>query len=339
MENETLKLAVAEDSKKNGLDLEYATKLVALASSGLYILGFLVVTSYLATKGIFDQSLISAKYLMTGGLTALTVGIYYYFVWRKIVDRVKVGVKWPTPINPGFRIFLDSYYAVEFAYGCCFTATSICMLFAQAAQPYPIAFVLTLAFLIDTIFLNTGFYAKHRKWAFLITFALNATATMAFLVYAYKHPPLLSLAGIFLAFSITGSIVIASPSWSSSEDRNYSRFYLAICALTGVIGFGATVYPHIDARFGGQKPVQVDILLAPDAVDSIRNKILSKAPENYLVFESESVVAIQLGKSFGDGEILRFDRKLVQGMITRTSNSVSADEDIGKQMREIFSRP
>lgn len=335
MQNENLKPVTVEVSKIKP-DIEGITKLIAIGSSGLYILGFLVVTSYLATKGIFDQSLVNSKYVMTGGLTAIVIGIYYYFVWRKIVYRVKIGIKWPVTIGSAFRIFLDTYYTVEFIIFCCFSATFVCSLFIPGSQFYPVMVVLAFAYLIEIIFLKFGVYEKYLKLAFVVTFAVNTTTVVLFSAYAFKHPPLFSLAMLFLTFSFAGSVIIASPSWTSVEDRTYSRLYLALCGLTAVIGFGVTVFPHIDPRFGGQKPVQVEVTLSSEAVDSMKRQVEDAQSKRYLIFESDAVVVIQLGESSKDSKVLRIEKKLVQGLATYPSIAVTSQEDIAKQIQDYF---
>lgn len=89
--------------------IERMPALIALSTSLLYVLGFVVFNSYLASKGIYDQTLLSTKYIMAGGLVLLILGAYHYFVWRKVLDRIKRGVVWHKP--PGFilRVFLDTY--------------------------------------------------------------------------------------------------------------------------------------------------------------------------------------------------------------------------------------
>ena len=108
------------------LRIEEFSKLLALCSSGLYVLGFMVVTSYLSTKGIYDQSLLSARYLMAGGITLVVGGFYYFMVWKKLLILVATGIKWPTTPGTALRAFLDSYYAVELFYRCCYVAALLC---------------------------------------------------------------------------------------------------------------------------------------------------------------------------------------------------------------------
>ena len=48
---------------------------LAGATSVLYVVGFLVVTSYLGSRGVHDLSLLSSKYVMAGGLFATSAAM------------------------------------------------------------------------------------------------------------------------------------------------------------------------------------------------------------------------------------------------------------------------
>jgi hypothetical protein len=311
--------------------LEKLPLVMAAVSSTLYVLGFIVVTSYLAGIGIYDQPLISTKYILAGALVTVVSIAYYFFVWRRVVERVRIGVRWPTQPSALLRVFLDTYYVVEHAFGCCFVAVMLLTLMGHS-EYIGVQVLVMIAFGIDFLLIYTNSYAHYRRLSFALTFVLNFLAIGICWVFGYSHQPLLSLIVIFLSLTLVGSMVLASENWKSGGDRPYGIFYIALYVLIGVIGFGATVYEFINPKYGGSAPTLVTVQLSSSVDDSIRNQLKANEKNVYLLLETDSRSTFKIGVTGTATSILQLDRKDVQAITYHSASTPgkTAAADDGK---------
>lgn len=317
--------------------LEKIPTLLAISTSVLYVLGFLVVTSYLASKGIYEQALISPKYIMAGALIAVIVAAYYFFVWRKVVSLVRDGIRWPSQVTPAFRIFLDTYYSIEMVFACCLVSAWIGGLLISNLYVLPMQLVLFFAAIFDLLLLKTGVYRSRRKTAFIVTFGVNVISILGFFFYGILNPSLFTLWSILLAFTIIGSVVISSSPWKSGEDKIYGVFYLFVVGVLGIVSFGATVYEHISPKFGGAEPSRVSVTLDSESNDEIRKNLATAAGKVYLVLDSDLSVTFRLGDDTKDAQYLRLDRKLVKSMLfERPPRKEPEEVHLANQLRALF---
>jgi hypothetical protein len=316
--------------------IEKAPIVLATMSSTLYVIGFVVVTSYLATNGINDQSLLNTKYLLAGALVCTTMLGYYFFVWRKIVARVREGISWPSPIGSFLRVFLDTYYVVVDVYACCFVATMLLGLFGYASEYIAVQILLTLPFVFDVVLINTSAYRQYRTSCFVVTFITYSVAVMLYLLFAASHQPLLSLILVLVSFTIIGSVVISSPTWKSGEDRAYGVFYLTLYMLLAVIGFGATVYEYISPKYGGGASTQVSVHLSSEADASIQRAFNEHSGKVYLVLQTDTNSTFRFGDATEDSRYFQVDRKLVKAIQFQPTIK-PAGKPIVEQVKDLLS--
>ena len=300
-------------SEKNSI-LERAPALIALATSLLYVLGFLVFNGYLASKGIYDQELLNTKYIMAGGLILIVITAYYYFIWRKIVFRIKNGILWHKPLGPFLRIFLDTYYALELVFGCAFLASWIAGLLMPDVYVLPVQLVTMLALAIDFTLMYFSLYQSYRLGSHIFSFVSFTCAIAVYFVWGSFNPPLISLLGIFVTYTFIGSVALASPIWNDKSDKNYGVFYLAIYLIVGVISFGTTTLEYISPRFGGTLPSKVTVTLARDTEDEIKQKFTAAGSDVFLIDETENVSLFYLGKDTDHKKYLQLNRKFISAI-------------------------
>lgn len=317
--------------------IERLPVLAAGASSALYVLGFVVVTSYLASKGIYDQSLLSTKYVLAGALTVVVMLTYYFFVWRKIVERIQNGVRWHQKLTEPMRTFLDSYYVVEHVFGCCFVALMLLTILGHHEYG-PIQMIVFLTYGIDLVLLRSGGYKRFPRVCFTVTFILNSAAITLCLLFGYLYQPLLSLIMVFLTITLTASLVMASAAWRSGEDKHYGVFYIALYVVLGVIGFGATVFDQISPKYGGAQPANVAVHLATDADDEIKKLFMDNEGKVFLVLETSDSSTFRLGTAEGKPNFVKLDRGLVKGIVFQPPPEMSDDEKRGQSLRDAMGK-
>lgn len=307
---------------EKGKMIERLPVFAASASSVLYVLGFIVVTSYLASHGVYDQSLLNAKYILAGSLIAVVMLAYYFFVWRKVADQILNGMHSHSKLSGVSQFLLVGYYVVEHAFACLFTALMLLTLLGLHEYS-SIQTIVFLTFGIDLFLQKSGCYAKFPKVSFSLTFFLNGVVFIACFVFGYVHQPLSSLIAIFLTVTLAGTVVITSEGWRVGGEKYYGIFFISLYVVLGVIGFGATVYEHISPKYGGALPVKVQVHLDQDVADDIK-KIFSQSGENvFLVVESSDYSTFRLGE-LGDGELSRFitlDRDLVKAVLFQSPSN------------------
>lgn len=286
---------------------------IAATSTTLYVLGFVVVTSYLASKGIYDQSLLNTKYLLAGALTAVVMLAYYFFVWRKVIDRIRIGVRWSEPFGDAWRTFLDTYYSIEHVFGCCFVAIMLLVL-AGHNEYAPIQVYVFIVFGVNFLLLRWGIYKRFPRLCFITTFALNSWAIASCIAYGYIYQPLLALILLLLSMTVVGSVVMASESWQSGKDRIYGIFYISLYALLGIVGFGATVYEHISPKFGGAAPAAVEIFFSADTDEQIRKRFDANSNKVFLILETDTNSIFRIDDPAGVPNYLQVDRRLIRAL-------------------------
>ncbi len=250
---------------------------------------------------------------MAGALVAFSMGGYYFFVWRKVLKHLERPITNPN-LGNGFRLFLYFYYMAEFGVSCCYVSSWIGGILLSNLGVGPIQIVLLAIYLVDQLLLQVGIYDKYPRPAFSLTFLLNILGAVAFFIYCQVSPALLSIFSVFFSFTIIGLFILGSPHWKSGDDKPYGVFFLGVIVVTGMVTFGANVYGHISARYGGAEPPKVQLTLSPDASDEIRKLVLG-AKDIYLVLDSDSSITLRLGVDTQTAQFLRIDKKAVSAVL------------------------
>lgn len=296
-----------------GLAPDKVPTLFAVATSVLYVVGFLVVTSYMGSRGIHDLSLLSSKYVMAGGLFAISAAMYYFFVWKDIYSRAINGTKLPANWSVGFKAFVIVYFVIHDFFGCCFFVAWLVTLTVAGVPGIILQTGTGLIYVIDrSIFMF--FPARYGKTKFVLSSILLFLALICFLVWAAKYPPCLAAFGISVGFSFISSVVLNSHNWQEGKDKHYNVFYLCMSAVIAAIAFGSTVYGYCSPRFGGGQPAKVILVLSKEAESSITNEITEAGKDVYLISNGGDSVVLELGNDPTLSKTIQIDRKLVHSI-------------------------
>lgn len=336
--------ALKNDGKTKKSFAEQAPVLLAFVTSVLYGMGFLVWTSYLASKGISDQSLLSTKYVLAGALLAIVAVAYYFFVWRHMAKRAVRGYGSPKDMGKVFRVFLDTYFVGEDAFACCFVSAWLTGFLCPDVFAEPAQIVLLLGFTLDRFLFGSKIVNKRPRLTFAISFLLQGACMAFFFLFAALYPPLLSLFFTLLSVTIVGQFILTSSVWKSKEDHGYSIFYLGFMMLVGVVAFGATFYEHVSPKYGGAAPARVSVTLAPDAEKMIRDAFSQAKSDLFLIVDSDSATVFRLGSAQTQTKVVRLDHKLIQAIFVepppqKTAASLRFGEAIGNLLKGRHTAP
>lgn len=300
-----------EGADKGG-SAEKLPAFVALITSALYGLGFLVWTAYLASKGISDQTLFSARYVLAGGLVVVIGLAYYFFVWRKMAKRALDGIKLPPKVTKLGRAFFDMYYVGEDVSACCFVSAWLAGTLIPSIDATPAQIASTLAFGIDRFLFGRGRALRRPRLIFGLSFVVQCACNLFFIAYGAYNTPLLSLFAILMAITMICSGILTSDAWKSSTDRNYSIFYIAFTIIVGVVTFSATVFGHISAKYGGGEPTKAVVVLSSDAGEPIRQAFNTAGKDIFVVLDTGSATTFQLGAAAEHPRLVQIDHKFIR---------------------------
>lgn len=295
------------------LSIERVPTILAASSATLYILGFIVATSFYVSRGINDPVLLSPRYIMAGALVALTLLGYYFFVGRRLLTFGRRTVEEPPRFGPKFRGFLQAYDFLEVIGACCGAAAWIGGLLISDISALPAQIVFVIAYLLDAALFRSVIRDRYPRTVYGLSALVQFVAISIFYIYCAINLSLLYLLAEYIGFTLVGIMVFTSPSWRSG-DRSYGIFTIALIGLLGVINFGATVYENISPKFGGAEPPRIEILLAADASEELKNTIMNSSSDLYLLLEADSSITVRLGRE-KNSRSLRMDKKFVSGVI------------------------
>ena len=129
--------------------LEKAPALLAAMSSCLYVVGFLVVTGFLGSKGVHDHPFLSGRYVMAGGLTAACAVMYYFFVWRKTARRARERLNVRPGLSAAFHAYVTHYFVVEDLFNCACYSVWLIGIFGTTANAHLLALVAAIIYVVD----------------------------------------------------------------------------------------------------------------------------------------------------------------------------------------------
>lgn len=323
---------VAEGGNKGGTD-EKLPAVVALISSAFYGLGFLVWTAYLASKGISDQTLFSARYVLAGGLVVVISFAYYFFVWRKMAKRALDGIRLPPNTTKFGRIFYDLYFVVEDISGCCLVSAWLAGILIPSidATPAQVASIVAVGF--DRLLFRRGRILKWPRLIFALSFVIQCACNSFFIVYGAFNTPLLFLFSILMTITIICATILTSDTWKSPIDRNYSIFYIAFTIIVGVVTFSATVFGHISAKYGGGEPTKAVVVLSADTDQQIRQAFNKAGKDIFVLLDTGNVTTFQLGTAVDQTSLVQIDHKFIRATFIeppRVKPPFSVDLGAGK---------
>lgn len=293
--------------------LEKAPVLVAALSTTLYVVGYLVVTGFLGSKGVHDHPFVSARYIMAGGLAAICASMYYFFVWRKTERRARIEMVYPANFTAAFKGYITYYFILEDLFGCAFFSIWLVGIFGPDTNAQFYGFVAGAVYLIDQS-MFTHFGSKYPKTYFVVSGLLLGISITAFVLSSAVAPPLLAVFTIASSFTFISTAVLTSEDWSQNRDRVYGATYLALSAAIAAVGFGTTVYGELSPRFGGGQPPSVKIVFSQEADISLRAQIEAASAQIFLLNDDKEQLTLELRDHANKQQVLRLDRGLVQAI-------------------------
>ncbi len=296
---------------------------LATASSVIYFLGYIVITSYLSANGIYEQPLLGTKYLTTGVLAIIMLLYCYFFVIRKFANRLIQSKQ--TYNNKGklFSLYIFLLHATELLFLCYSASCFILMLVGHHEYTIIVASLISVKLMLmpDPKYTLTNRFSHMHNFVYIV---VSIWIIIICTVYGIKYKPLFSLASVFFTITLVWVVVANSDTWKANADKLYNIFFIFIYIMSGMIAFGTTVYEYINPQFGGSLPAQVSVILAQDADEKIIQLFKRNEGNLFLVLETETRTILKIGDSEEYIGYYQIDKKLIKGLLFHpTKNSLN----------------
>lgn len=165
------------NEKKSQISISTVVQLSSVALIAFYVLGFIIVNSYLIKIGVYSFNILNSQYLAAGVIFSVAGGIFGFVVGRRIYflehdfsEFASLGSKFRYPKI--WVLFCFVYVYVEVAFGGVVGAFwTASLLFDDIQGLRSLLVLLTVAFLIDYLILwRGGVYQNHPFIALPIAF-------------------------------------------------------------------------------------------------------------------------------------------------------------------------
>jgi len=263
--------------------------------AGFYLCGFLTLNAHLSKFGLIEAEISSNRYLLAASNYTFFLVCFYLFAGRGIA----LGRRWLArdmrEINTtGSRnwntvIFLDSI--TNQAFLICFSAaayTSVAIAWRETVYFYCfIAIVFLILRLVDSF----GWDQNYRKARLVLRLFLSLCAIAVFFITGDVNS---TLSLFFFYLGIVAYLNLVLERFETSEATidlvSFTIIYSIVFICTTAISFGAFVYGSISPKLGGGQPIQVRLVLTPEAQPALTKLVdypISETLEGNLLYSTE----------------------------------------------------
>lgn len=299
-----------EKSEKSRARLDVSSLVpgIATLSLVLYVSGFIVLNSHLASFGIQSFALLEPRYVMAGGLLFLTLGIYTAFAGRRVFyldhdiqefSKLGRGSRFSTI----WEVFAGIHVITEALFGTVFAAWLIGGLLAEK-RPSDLFFAVGGSFfLFDYALVWSGFYKRNPKAGARIAFLLHFMVVFLFFLLSEEQLPR-DLFWAFVGLSLVLNLLLdlRNRIGQSESYRIFEAGWVLFTVLLFSLYFGSSVYGRVRTSLGGGKPQPVRLILTDadkEKLSQIRNKNALFSKKILLVAENENEVILRVPNNAG----------------------------------------
>ena len=308
----------------NSIGIDKLPTIIAISTTVLYVLGFIVVNAYMTTKGITEQSLISSKYISAGVLLLVVSLMFYFFVLKHTDNRARNGVLLNLAWSNIFKIYIHNFYFLEDIFSCCFFSVWVLQIGASSIG------TLSLAVVMSTLVAICNLLSDSKTLPIRAIFILKGLlyllgVTIFHLVGTYEQ----TLTYLFFSsFVFYCAYVVAATTFENSQklsssfgklliglNTGWGQTFVGIYAIIAATIFGAFTYGHITPRFGGGSPPRVEPILAENANEQIK-KIFNDANQGiYLLTVSDKTAIFEVDKDGQEKKVIQIPSDQLNGII------------------------
>lgn len=264
-----------KDGCESKWKIESIGSLLVLLGIVAYIIGFIIVNSYISGIGLRNMEIFRVRYIAASALFSAVSIVFLFFVLRRVyyLDHDIGEFAKMRPQSGAWALFCGLFVITEIVFSALLSSVIIGFaIFAKPSSSNHIFLILILWFLVDYTLSVTGVWKRFPYVAIPITFLGH----IIFIVLGFSsvdYFPILKIFWFFIAYGFVANFII-----DFTSRFNWSIKYVAICCigivLTAAAYFGSVFYPHIRAEFGGGLP-QTAYLIMESKLNTELRSILS----------------------------------------------------------------
>lgn len=293
---------------------------IAFFSVLAYVLGYVIVNTYLGQFGVSSKSPFSLQYV-SSGLTLLLLLVFFVVttgikVFRMDGDGRIIFQRRPQWIGTAiWWIVTLACLLASIGSSILFSAAATTMvLLSQSSKTVVAALGAFVA--IDFQLVFWGVYRRFPIFGILFSGALLA----AIFWFASRHGDMkdfISIAGYFLALAI--GCLMALEFDRMFHSTSTTRIVVGLLMLFLIaVGYANGIYQRIPQGMGGGKPVRVQLLIAGQSLATIQQVIPIRSQLSdgmQLLAEDSEELVLLVPSSNGTGHPVRLSKRLIDGIV------------------------
>jgi len=296
-------MAVDVDKKSNGYDIVGLFKYSPAIIMVVYVLGFIVLNSHLASYGIYDYSFQSVLYLKTGVLTSLLffpLGLMIHTYIKNPTDNFNVGKIELLNVATSLTLY---------------TAFVIFLLFPRSHAP-----IIYILLYFGVCFIITS-YAFRNVPKYLKTI-VKILPPIIYIVRGIVLEGEYLLTYVTLNIGITWNAIDDYNAWGDKEYNVFKASFSVMLMVMLFAIFGLHVYKHIPNVYGGGFPRTKTLYLDNSCgalltgrLNNVKNCI---ADNQVIIHENDGYVYLLLS----DNASISIKRNMVLGEYSKTKMNI-----------------
>ena len=292
----------------------------------VYIIGFVVINSYLLTYNFFDENLLSTNYLKAGILLSLLLFPLFARIFKNFsnpTDNLLIAIReWP-------GILLDMV-----CYGMWFSLILIPPYHDVKVLPLMICLNLIAVHMIILFYASSALATRMKAFSKILALVLLfiiPIIVVGYLGWHYSHYAYLF--GIIVCSGIVFTLLLGH-----YGDKTLSMKDVAFALIAMVFAasfFGKYVYGYVPRGYGGGKPSEATILFNAKGLEWARQLELrpggtSNQIPTKIVYAGNDRYLLQLGQA-----TVVLDKTLIDGFVL--SKPAAVDSQHGKTKTDVVS--
>jgi len=266
---------------KDGNDIKVISTLIAVASSATYLLGIIVVNSYLLPFGFTDFDVFSARYILPGLLFVLFLLTFYFFCGRNVVSIHKTlerdmyrAAQYKNASFWNLFIFVTSFSRILFLMICGVTLFSSLVL--TEAVPGEYWLYMLMAFGISYTIDIKNFDISHWRISYPVERLIEIFGIVVFFGCLPSNSTLMKIFLIFFGAAIVLNFILDSRDRYKIDlnKQLYDAFFVSFYVVTMSVSFGLVVYGKSLPSIGGGAPVPAILYFSRDVPESLVSEAL-----------------------------------------------------------------
>lgn len=278
------------------LKISDLAKLISVLVLFLYVVGFIIVNSYLTANGVFIHDFFNNSYLIAGSVYAFALVVFAYFAGRRIYFlnediksfSIELGLKW------WGILFSVIFVLSEIIFSCLVSSLIVTnFLFVHEGSRQIFYRFLFLYIFWDYFMWTKGFYQKHLFITLIIALFFYIAG-----VFIVIHTHDKSVKSVFYFYLSLGFLINFIFDFYERTGKFLLSMFWTLLSIVLVAHLWGTLYfGRIKNQFGGGNPVEARLLLSNEVPQYLRGVLKLKEGLSgivYILFESKNEMVIQV---------------------------------------------